>query len=117
MTAPAQYEVHPLKGALYENFIVTELIKNTYNRAERSNLYYFRDSTGNEIDVLIDHGAEQTPIEIKSDETLNPDYVKNLRYWKRLTGTKRGALLYAGDKAGISYHGFEVTNWRLVHML
>lgn len=54
ITSPDQLMNHGYRCALFENFIITELVKNRYNRGERSNLFFFRDSTGNELDVIIE---------------------------------------------------------------
>ncbi len=113
----SQLTNHMSKGFLFENWIISELLKNRFNKAQRSNLFYFRDSTGNEIDVLLDHGSTQTPIEIKSAETLNDSFFKNLSYFEKLTGQKGGILMYAGDKAGFEYMNYQVRNWKDVHTI
>lgn len=102
---------HSSKGALFENFILTEMLKNRYNKGERSNLYYFRDSTGNEVDIVIDEGNKLTPIELKAGKTISGDYFKNLHYWEALTGKKGGLVLYTGKESNIRQHNFAVENW------
>ena len=102
---------HGYRGPLFENFIITELLKNRYNKGQRSNLFYWRDSSGNEIDVLIDSGSTQIPVEIKSAATLNMDFFKGLNYWKKLTGQAGGNLIYAGE-SGKQYKNFSVFNWK-----
>ena len=77
---------HSYRGALFENLVINELLKNRFNAAQRSNLYYFRDSSGYEIDVIINDGTELKAIEIKSGATVSGDYFKNLHFWKKLTG-------------------------------
>ncbi|MFQ5787460.1 MAG: ATP-binding protein, partial [Thermodesulfobacteriota bacterium] len=57
---------HPLRGFLFETFIVAEILKKRFNNIKTPNIYYFRDNVGNEVDVLIDMGSEVIPIEIKS---------------------------------------------------
>jgi predicted AAA+ superfamily ATPase len=88
---------HPFRGALFENFVITELLKNRYNKGLRSNLYYFRDNTGNELDVIIDNGKQLVPVEIKSSQTFHPDFLKGLLYWEKITGNKKGYIVYGGD--------------------
>ena len=114
LTSSGQLESSVHRGPLFENFIVSELLKSRFNKAQRSNLFYFRDSTGNEIDVLLDHGATQTVIEIKSGETLNDSFFKNLAYFEKLTRQKGGVLMYAGDKAGFEYKNYQVKNWKQI---
>jgi len=52
-----QLSIHPMCGALFENWVITELLKQRYNRALVSNPYFWRDNTGNEIDVLVDEAG------------------------------------------------------------
>jgi uncharacterized protein len=101
---------HGYRGPLFENFVITELLKNRYNKGQRSNLYYWRDSSGNEVDVLVDNGSTQIPLETKSAATLNMDFFKGLSYWEKLTGQTKGHLVYAGE-GGRSHKDFQVHNW------
>lgn len=71
---------HPLKGALFENYCVAELIKNRFNRGERSNLYFWRDKSGHEVDIIIDNGLTYKGVEVKSSQTYNKAFMKNLKY-------------------------------------
>jgi uncharacterized protein len=107
---------HGYRGPLFENFIITELLKSRYNKGQRSNLFYWRDSSGNEVDVLIDNGSTQIPVEIKSAATFNLDFFKGLNYWQKLTGQKGGHLIYTGDGAK-SYQDFHIHNWEDVTSL
>lgn len=90
---------HPLKGALFETFIVSELIKARFNRGLPDNLYYFRDNIGNEVDILLDFGSAVIPVEIKSGMTLSSDSFKGLRYYKKIAGetTPASILFYGGN--------------------
>lgn len=76
---------HPLKGCLFENFVVSELLKERFNRGLGNNLYFFRDNVGNEVDILLDYGTKVQPIEIKLGETINEDFFKGLRYYKKIS--------------------------------
>jgi predicted AAA+ superfamily ATPase len=73
------------------------------NRGEEHAIYFWRDSTGNEIDVLIDEGENLTPLEIKAGQTVATDFLKGIRFWKKLSSDieKRAALVYGGDKSYI----------------
>jgi len=107
---------HGYRGPLFENFIITELIKNRYNQGKRSNLFYWRDGSGNEIDVLIDEGSIQIPVEIKSAATINMDFFKGLHYWEKLTGQKGGHLVFTGEGSK-THQDFIINNWRDVKHL
>jgi predicted AAA+ superfamily ATPase len=93
-------DLHWAKGALFENMVIVDLIKNYYNRAEIPPLYYWRDNTGNEVDCLIDEGMGIKSIEIKSSTTVSPDFFKGLNYYKGLNKTTNSFLLYGGNNAG-----------------
>lgn len=91
---------HPLRGALFENFIVTEFMKNCYNRVQEANLYFFRDHIGNEVDLILDYGTQLLSVEIKSAKTIDNEFFKGLRFYQELTPSqnKKRFLVYAGDK-------------------
>ncbi|MDO8965421.1 ATP-binding protein [Algoriphagus sp.] len=108
----AQMDFHPLRGALFENLVVSELIKERTNQAKEINLFFWRDKTGHEIDVLIDEGLDLFPMEIKSGKTINSDYFKNLRFWMNLSQKKMGTLLYAGTQPQSRSEGITIMNWK-----
>jgi uncharacterized protein len=83
---------HGYRGALFENFIVLELLKNRYNKGQRSNLYYWRDSSGNEVDVLIDNGSTQIPVEIKSGGHTQYGFFQRLELLGEADRAERGAF-------------------------
>ena len=91
-----QLRNHPSKGELFETFIVIEFLKNRYNKGKRSNLYYFRDNIGNEIDLIIETGSGLIPVEIKSGQTLNYSYFKGLDYFRKLENNIEKSLLLMG---------------------
>ncbi len=110
-----QLAVHPLRGALFETWVVGELLKGRYNRALPSNLFFWRDNTGNEVDVLVDQGLTLTPIEIKSGQTISADFFKGLDKWRAWAGAEAGKpyLVYGGD-TGQMRQGAHVVPWRNV---
>lgn len=109
---PEQLETHPLRGALFETLIIAELMKSRLNRGERPQLYFWRDSNGNEIDVLSVEGAGLMPIEIKSGKTLASDAFAGLEKWRALAGDVAFAptLIYGGDD-DYRHHGIQVCGW------
>lgn len=98
MRSPEQTIQHPLKGALFENFVIAEFMKNCFNHVQDSNLYFFRDNVGNEVDLLLDYGNEIISVEIKSAETINSSFFKGLNYYQKLSGEKntQRIVIYAG---------------------
>ncbi|MBX7181945.1 MAG: ATP-binding protein [Bacteroidia bacterium] len=107
-----QLDTHPLRGAIFEGMVVTELVKNRTNSGLEVNLFYWRDKTGHEIDVLVDNGTDILPIEIKSGMTVRNEYFKNMNYWMKLSGTGKGMILYAGEQNQVRSDGKEILNWR-----
>ncbi|MCB0635035.1 MAG: ATP-binding protein [Lewinella sp.] len=116
ITDPAQLYQHPYRGALFENFVITEMLKERYNQGLRSNLYFWRDRTGNEVDVIVDEGIHQKAYEIKSSATIDKNHFKNLRFWQKTTGSETGHLIYAGTEAQ-RRSGFELIPWRSLKTL
>ncbi|MBI3391789.1 MAG: ATP-binding protein [Nitrospirae bacterium] len=90
----------PLRGSLYENLVVADIVKGALNRGIRPEVYFFRDSHGNEVDLLIREKGALTPVEIKSAATFSVDFVKGMERFQAL-GIKRlsaGAILYNGEQ-------------------
>jgi len=88
----------PLRGNLFENLVVAEIVKGALNRGIRPEIYFYRDSHGNEVDLLIREKGWLTPVEIKSSGTFSTDFVKGLENFRGL-GIKRvasGSVLYNG---------------------
>jgi hypothetical protein len=90
----------PLRGSLYENLVITDIVKGAFNRGIRPEIYFFRDSHGNEVDLLIREKGALTPVEIKSSETFSPDFIKGLERFQALgvRGITSGAVLYNGEQ-------------------
>ena len=107
-----QLSTHPLRGAIFEGMVITELVKHRTNAGQEINLYYWRDKTGHEIDIIIDMGTKLLPIEIKSGKTISSEFYKNIRYWMELSKEKKSILLYAGEQSQKRSDNTEVVNWR-----
>lgn len=103
---------HPLRGSLFENFVVTELLKKRFNSGMSNNLYFWRDNTGHEIDVLSEDQNRLAPIEIKSGKTITPDYFKGINFWNKISGNQGGKIIYAGDNYQKRSNGIEVIPWK-----
>ncbi len=104
--------VSHFKGALVENFIIMELLKNGLNKGLQQSLYYWRENNGVEVDVILDSGATFTPIEIKSAQTFSKDFLTNLKKFKSYSDVLKGILLYDGEMEFTTEDGFEVLNWK-----
>ncbi len=80
-------DTHASRGALFETFVVSELIKQRFNQGHPSDLYFWRDSTGHEVDVLLDTPEGLQAIEIKSGSTFATNWIKSIQKWQTLAGS------------------------------
>jgi predicted AAA+ superfamily ATPase len=107
-----QVATHPLRGMLFENLVVSEMLKTRFNQGLKSNLYFWRSNTGIEIDIIADHGKSLLPVEIKSGETVNSDWFRNLSAWNTYAGkVAEPAILIYGGKRREQRKDAEVIPW------
>jgi len=94
-----EYNLHYLKGSIFESYIISELLKNSFNTGINCELYFWKDSNGNEIDCLIQEGIIIKALEIKSAETLKSEFFRTLYLWKNLDKNNNDLnLIYAGTE-------------------
>jgi hypothetical protein len=98
-------------GAIFENFIVSEIIKNRKNKEQFGDIYFYRDSTGNEVDVLIENEGNLIPIEIKSAVKIQKEHHKNLKWFQKVFRQDGGVLLYAGNENESFPNEIEQLSW------
>jgi uncharacterized protein len=99
----AQVGRDPLVGNLFENLVVLEALKTRYNRGQTANLFFFRDSHGNEIDLLHKTGNALTGVEIKAASTWNAGFKKNLlRFSQNYAPLARRFVVYSGEAVQFS---------------
>jgi predicted AAA+ superfamily ATPase len=112
---PDQLASHPLRGGIFESFVVAELIKARLNQGEPRSLHFWRDSNGNEVDVIAELGPKLLPIEIKSGQTVNRDFFTGLERWKVLAGDRATtpALVYGGT-GSLVHRDINVFGWDAV---
>lgn len=97
-----QVRTHPLGGALFENMIVAEALKQRFNAGRTDNLCFYRDHTGNEVDLLLSQAEGVSGYEIKSSRTVQPDFFRGLDRMEGDLGGLRGrAIVYGGDDARV----------------
>ena len=107
-----QMETHPSKGALFESLVVSEILKQRFNKGQTDNLYFFRDNTGNEVDLVCDFGKTVDLIEVKSGQTVASDFFKGIRYFKKLSADIRHSnVVYGGDES-YTRENTRVISWR-----
>lgn len=102
----------PLRGNLVENLVFLELYKARINQGLDPQLYFFRDTNGNEIDFVFQTGRELVPIEVKAAKTFNKAFLKNLTYFKNLIEDRfsKGYVIYTGDVEQ-KIDSFEILNY------
>jgi predicted AAA+ superfamily ATPase len=96
----ASMATHAARGALFETWVVSELIKQRFNAGQPADLYFWRDSAGHEIDVVFESAAGLQALEIKSGSTFAADWVDGLKKWQKFTGdtpTLKPILIYGGN--------------------
>ena len=76
-------------------------------------LYFWRDSQGHEVDLMIEDGEDLFPVEIKSGQTINGGMFDGLNYWRKLSGIEKGMLCYGGNES-YNRNGFNVRAWDTV---
>ena len=93
-----QAERDPLRGGLYENLIILEVLKHFHNSGKRPDIYFYRDTHGNEVDLIIRKGRRLIPLEIKSAATFTKDFLKGIERFTKAAGKKceKGYVLYNG---------------------
>jgi predicted AAA+ superfamily ATPase len=119
ISSAEQIGTHYQIGALFENLVISELLKRRYHLGARNNLYFWRDHKGAEIDVIIDHGDSLIPVEIKSSRTYSGSFFSGLTYWKKLSGSrdKKQYVVYGGDDQRETKDGILVGWKELNHIL
>ena len=104
---------HSMRGALFENWVLTEILKGRWNRGKQQNLYFWRSHVGQEIDILLDKSEHLMPIEVKSGKTVASDWVRNLQRWCELAGpaVETPTIVYGGDHRQ-NRGGVDIVPWR-----
>jgi uncharacterized protein len=88
---------HPLKGQLFETFVVSEYLKLFYNQGSEAPVYFYKENSGLEIDLIIQDGAKTVAVEIKSAKVFNPSLLKNIKLIGKSMGYHSANLIYGGD--------------------
>lgn len=111
-----QLEVHPLRGNIFENFVITEFMKQYFNAGETPPLYFWRDQHGHEIDLVIDSGSGLIPVEIKSGATFQSEWCKNIVWFSDLQPAESKFVIYGGDSE-FNHQGCTMIPWRNIRSL
>lgn len=102
-----------MRGHLFENMVIMNFLKSRFNAGENGGLYFYRDSNGNEVDLLVKRGSGYDCYEIKSAATFHPDFAKGLKHFEKaftdLTNNK--TIIYSGDNLP-DFNGISIRNFQ-----
>ena len=106
-------ETHAARGALFESWVVSELYKKRLNAGLPIDLFFWRDNTGNEVDLIVENEKGLQPIEIKSGSTYASDWSQGLKKWQFLAqnSSLEPTILYGGE-SNFEREGLKVWGWR-----
>lgn len=104
---------HFAVGQIFENLVIGEVLKNSFNTRSSDKLYFWRDTNKNEVNLIIDQGVKKVGVEIKSSQTYASSTLKGVRYWLGLSEEEDlvGKLVYTGDIAQ-KVDSVEIVNWK-----
>lgn len=109
---------HPGYGFLFENWVLTEIRKNRCNQGLAGGMYFFRDSAGNEVDLILEKQDEVIAIEVKAAKKFSREMLGGIRYWLKNNRDGKGILMLGGSSSNIPPDGqISVLGWReVVHV-
>lgn len=101
-----------MRGAVFESYVISEFFKAQLNQGIKPNYFFWRDRSGNEIDLLSEQGNKLRPIEIKSGKTINQNYFNGLKKWMSISGELGidPTLIYGGDTS-YKQKDFKIISW------
>jgi predicted AAA+ superfamily ATPase len=109
----ASLAIHAHRGALFEGYVIAEILKHECNAGRTPELWFWRDSAGHEVDLLLPVGQRLQPVEIKSGQTYAGDWPAAARRWQALAGARAlpPIIVYGGD-ATFERDGCRIVSWR-----
>lgn len=111
--SPDELRLHSQRGNIFETFVVSEFFKCALNAGKEPSLYFWRDTSGHEVDLLLEDGEKLLPIEIKSGQTVSGDMFGGLDYYSKLNGNCPGMLIYGGSDF-YTRSGMMVRPWNFI---
>lgn len=104
-----------MRGHLFENMVIMNFLKKAYNDGKNGGLYFYRDSNGNEVDLLIKNGNGYDCYEIKSASTFHADFLKGLKSFESTFPelTQQKAVIYSGDNLP-ELNGISIVNYHQI---
>lgn len=114
VTDASTMNVHPMRGALFENLCIGDYGKHLRHTGAAGTMYFWRDNVGNEVDLLIERAGVLQPVEFKSGATFQPEWLRGLHTWQRHAAAARQGepLLVCGAPGNQRLQGVGVAHWR-----
>lgn len=110
-----QLPSHPLRGQFFENLVVTEVMKFFHNMGLEPRLFFYRDSNGNEVDIVIQNGSALIPVEVKSGMTIQDTFFRGIENFRSAVPGAEGGILVFGGEGTYSRRGVQVTGLSGIH--
>jgi hypothetical protein len=112
--SPEFLDTHPLRGSIFENFVISEFMKKKFNAGQEPNYYFWRDQKGHEVDLVEEKGTSLFPIEIKFSDTFQKSFLKNIDYFNNLQGLAKGPLgkIVCASHESFEFKNYHVHGWR-----
>ncbi len=113
--SPETLATHPMRGPLLEAHAVSELRKYFENTGQLDGLYFWRDRSGNEMDIVLENQSGLDGVEVKSGRTVTGDWLKGIQKWKSIAGSsvRNLSLIYGGERE-FDRQGVRIVSWRNV---
>lgn len=109
----ATLATHAMRGALFETWVLGEILKHEFNRGRRTELWFWRDSMGHEVDLLLPVGSRLQPVEVKSGTTFAADWLRSAQRWAALAGADAlPPIIVYGGEVSFEREGCRVIGWR-----
>lgn len=113
---PGMLATHPLRGNLFENWVIAERFKQSYHAGTEPSCYFWRDQKGHEVDLVEDRSTYLYPAEIKSGATFHSDFLKDVHYLnslqsETLPSNTQGECIYGGD-ASFEFQNHKIISWQ-----
>lgn len=103
---------HAMYGAIYENWCISEIQKNRFNKGDNNPMYFYRDHLGNEIDLILEKPSGLLAVEMKASRKTDKSHLDGLRYWRKYQSDASGILLYQGNDSASDDHTLNFVNWK-----
>ena len=111
INSQTELQKHKQYGAIFENWVLTEIRKNRMNAGLSGGMHFFRDSAGNEVDLILEKQGNVIPVEVKAAKKTDAGMLAGLKYWQKNNRGAQGILVNGGEKFETINEGIEIMPW------